>query len=112
MRGMHDDTNLRRVKRPTTHPESDNRNVIDLGLEVFPQNLRREWSFVSFMTNAQNMSVLECVRCKKQSTTFQVDTSLPLALPEPTELSIFVVVHALPPRIKSIIDQAPQNVLR
>lgn len=102
---MHDDTNLRRVKRPTTHPESDNRNVIDLGLEVLSQNLRRDWSFVSFMTNAHNMSTLECVRCKKQSTTFQVDTSLPLALPERTELNVFVVVHGLPRKIKAMIDQ-------
>ena len=48
---LHEDLNLRKNKPYSENPDSENRNLIDLGLEVYSQNLRRDWSFISFIFN-------------------------------------------------------------
>ena len=47
--GLHEETNLRIVKPYIENPESDNRELVDLGLETWSNNLRRDWSFIFFL---------------------------------------------------------------
>jgi hypothetical protein len=49
LNGVHEDINQRKSKPYLQNPESDNRNVIDLALEMYSNELRRDWSFISFM---------------------------------------------------------------
>jgi|TARA_B110000285_G_C15102964_1_gene606114 ubiquitin C-terminal hydrolase len=49
-------------------------------------------------------STLECLTCKKESTTFDVFTNIPLSLPEPSQLFLNIVVHRLPKKVKYIIS--------
>ena len=46
--GLHEETNLRRYKPYIENPESDQRDLIELGLESWSNSLRRDWSFVFF----------------------------------------------------------------
>ena len=81
--GLHEDLNLRKSKPYIKNPESENRNITDLGFEAYSNSLRRDWSFISFLFNGQTQSNLECLSCHKQSITFEILSSIPLSLPEP-----------------------------
>lgn len=109
LNGIHEDINLRRTKPYLQNPESDNRNVIDLALEMQSNELRRDWSFISFMRDGQVLESLECTGCKKQTHNFQVMSDLPLSLPEPKEIGLEIVVHVLPGRISSLLMNRQYN---
>jgi ubiquitin C-terminal hydrolase len=47
--GLHEELNLRHEKPYTANPESDNRKILDLGLESWSNNLKRDWSFIYFL---------------------------------------------------------------
>ena len=50
------------------------------------------------------MQTLECQACKNKSITFEVMGGLPLSLPEPTELGLNIIVHALPKKVKVLLE--------
>ena len=102
--GLHEDMNLRKTKPYIENPDSENRNVTDLGFESFSNSLKRDWSFITFMFNGQNQSSLECLTCNKISITFDVLSIIPLALPEPKEYSLNIIVHPLPNKIKQLLN--------
>ena len=106
---LHEETNLRNEKPYIENPESANRDLIELGLESWSNNLKREWSFVFFMFYGQMKSTIECLTCKKESTTFDVFTNIPVSLPEPSQLLLNIVVHRLPSKIKRIINRKPND---
>mmetsp|Transcript_42310 Transcript_42310/g.64891 ORF Transcript_42310/g.64891 Transcript_42310/m.64891 type:complete len:124 (+) Transcript_42310:2737-3108(+) len=54
-------------------------------------------------------STLVCLKCKKESTIFDVFTNIPLSLPEPSQLLLNVIVHRLPLKLKEVIDKKPQK---
>ena len=107
--GLHEETNLRKVKPYTENPNSDNRDLIELGLESWSNSLKRDWSFIFFLFYGQMKSTLVCLKCKKESTIFDVFTNIPLSLPEPSQLLLNIVVHRLPSKIKLIIDAKPKK---
>jgi hypothetical protein len=47
--GLHEELNLRQEKPYTQNPESDNRKIVELALEAWSNNLRRDWSFIFFL---------------------------------------------------------------
>ena len=83
--------------------------MIELGLESWSNNLKRDWSFIFFLFYGQMKSSLVCLKCKKESTIFDVFTNIPLSLPEPSALLLNIVVHRLPSKIKYIIDARPKK---
>ncbi len=94
------------------NPESENRNVVELGLETWSNSLRRDWSFIFFLFNGQLKSTLNCQTCVKQSITFDNFTSIPLSLPEPSKLLINVIVYRLPRSLKELLSGIPLNKQR
>jgi ubiquitin carboxyl-terminal hydrolase 8 len=101
--GLHEETNLRKLKPYIENPESDGRDLIELGLESWSNSLRRDWSFVFFAFYGQLKSTLECLTCKKESTNYEVFTSIPVSLAEPSQLLLNVIVHRLPSKIKNVV---------
>ena len=77
--------------------------MIELGLESWSNNLRRDWSFIFFMFYGQMKSTVECLTCKKESTNYEVFTNIPVSLPEPSKLLLNIIVHRLPSKVKSIL---------
>ena len=49
-------------------------------------------------------STIECLQCKKESTTFDVFTNIPVSLPEPSQLLLNIIVHRLPSKLKNIVQ--------
>jgi ubiquitin C-terminal hydrolase len=105
--GLHEELNLRQEKPFCENPDSDNRNVVDLGLESWSNALRRDWSFIHFLFSGQLKSTLNCQACSKESITFDTFTSIPLSLPEPSKLLINVVIYRLPRRLKDLLSGKP-----
>jgi ubiquitin C-terminal hydrolase len=95
---------LRQEKPFVENPDSEERKVVDLGLENWSNTLRRDWSFIFFMFYGQFKSTLTCQLCQKISTTFDVFTNIPLSLPEPSKVKLNVVIYRLPNEIKDIIQ--------
>lgn len=83
MDGLHEELNLRLEKPYVENPDSDDRKIVELGLESWSNSLRRDWSFIFFMFYGQLKSTLNCQKCNKISTTFDIFTNIPLSLPEP-----------------------------
>jgi len=52
------------------------------------------------MFYGQMKSTLQCLTCKKESTTFDVFTNIPVSLPESLQLHLYVVIYRLPRKIK------------
>ena len=102
--GLHEETNLRKIKPYIENPDSDGRDLIELGLESWSNNLRRDWSFIFFAFYGQLKSTLECLTCKKESTNYEVFTSIPVSLAEPSQLVLNVIVHRLPNKIKNVVQ--------
>lgn len=102
---------MRQEKPYCENPDSDNRNVVDLGLESWSNALRRDWSFIHFLFSGQLKSTLNCQACSKESITFDTFTSIPLSLPEPSKLLINVFVYRLPRRLKDLISGKPASKL-
>lgn len=86
------------------NPDSDNRNVVELGLESWSNALRRDWSFIYFLFFGQLKSTLNCQTCNKVSITFDNINSIPLSLPEPSKILINIIVYRLPSEIKAILS--------
>lgn len=103
--GLHEDTNLRKIRPYIANPDSDNKEIIELSLEQWSNALRRDWSFIFFLFYGQLKSTLECQACQKQSTTFDIFTSVPLSLPEPATVLLNIVVHRLPTNLKNVIKK-------
>ena len=101
--GLHEETNLRKTKPYIENPESGKRDMIELGLESWSNNLRRDWSFIFFMFYGQMKSTVEGLTCKKESTNYEVFTNIPVSLPEPSKLLLNIIVHRLPSKVKSIL---------
>jgi len=101
--GLHEETNLRRYKPYIENPDSDQRDLIELGLESWSNSLRRDWSFVFFLFYGQMKSTIECLKCKKESTTFDVFTNIPVSLPEPSMLLVNFIIHRLPSKVKFLL---------
>ena len=78
--------------------------MIELGLESWCNNLRRDWSFIFFLFYGQMKSTLECMTCNNKSTTFDIFTNIAVSLPEPTKLSLIIIVHRLPLGIKNLLN--------
>lgn len=110
--GLHEELNLRQEKPYLANPDSDNRQIVELGLEAWSNNLRRDWSFIFFMFYGQLKSTLNCKICNKVSTTFDIFTNIPLSLPEPTKVILNVIVYRLPNEIKDIINGDDGAVLK
>jgi ubiquitin C-terminal hydrolase len=51
--GLHEDTNMRNDKPYFEAPESEGKELIELGLETWSKNLSRDWSFIYFMFYGQ-----------------------------------------------------------
>lgn len=47
--GLHEDTNLRVDKPYFEAPNSDGKDMIELGLETWSNQIQRDWSFIYFM---------------------------------------------------------------
>jgi ubiquitin C-terminal hydrolase len=101
--GLHEETNLRRYKPYIENPDSDQRDLIELGLESWANCLRRDWSFIFFLFYGQMKSTLECLSCNKESTTFDVFTNIPVSLPEPSQLLVNVIIYRLPSKVKLLL---------
>lgn len=82
--GLHEDLNLRKRKPAITNPESKGRNINELGLECWSNNLRRDYSFIFFLFYGQMRSSIQCKYCNEDSTTFDVFSNVPVPLPEPS----------------------------
>lgn len=95
--------NLRQSKPYIENPDSDNRNIRELGLESYANNLRRDWSFMYFLFYGQFKSTLSCKTCNKISTTFDMFTNIPLSLPEPSKTILNVIIYRLPNEIKDLL---------
>jgi ubiquitin carboxyl-terminal hydrolase 8 len=104
--GLHEETNLRKFKPYIENPESENRDLIELGLESWSNNLQRDWSFIFFMFYGQMKSTLQCLTCKKESTTFDVFTNIPVSLPESMQLHLYVIIYRLPRKIKQFLEDS------
>jgi len=102
--GLHEELNLRNDKPYVENPNSDNRNVIELGLESWSNSLRRDWSFIFFLFFGQLKSTLNCQTCDKVSVTFDNFTSIPLSLPEPSKVLLNIIVYRLPTEVKDLIN--------
>ena len=102
--GLHEELNLRNDKPYVENPNSDNRNVIELGLESWSNSLRRDWSFIFFLFFGQLKSTLNCQTCDKVSVTFDNFTSIPLSLPEPSKVLLNIIVYRLPTEVKGLIN--------
>lgn len=48
-------------------------------------------------------SQIKCLKCGKDSSTFDLFTNIPVSLPEPSKLLINIIVHRLPIRIKEMM---------
>lgn len=94
---------MRHEKPYIENPDSDDRKVLELGLESWSNNLRRDWSFIYFMFYGQFKSTLNCKDCNKASTTFDVFTNIPLSLPEPSKVMLNIIVYRLPNELKDIL---------
>jgi hypothetical protein len=46
---LHEELNLRKEKPFIENPDSDNRDEKELGLQVWSNMLRRDWSFIFFL---------------------------------------------------------------
>ena len=102
--GLHEELNLRQEKPYIENPDSDERKVVELGLEAWSNTLRREWSFVHFLFSGQLKSTLNCQTCNKISTTFDVFSNIPLSLPEPSKVLLNVIIYRLPNEVKDLIN--------
>ena len=49
-------------------------------------------------------STLLCLNCKKESTTFDVFTNIPVSLPESLQLHLYVIIYRLPRKIKALLE--------
>ena len=95
---------MRKKKPFIPNPDSEDRNIVDLGFESYSNALRRDWSLISFLTNGLGMQTLECMSCKNKSITFEIMSTLPLSLPEPSEMGLNIIVHPLPKKVKALLD--------
>ena len=101
--GLHEELNLRKEKPYIENPDSDDRKIVELGLESWSNTLKRDWSFIFFVFFGQLKSTLNCQVCNKISTTFDVFTNIPLSLPEPSKVLLHIIIYRLPNEIKNII---------
>ncbi|CDW76980.1 ubiquitin carboxyl-terminal hydrolase 15 [Stylonychia lemnae] len=102
--GLHEELNLRQEKPYVENPDSDDRKIVELGLEQWSNTLRRDWSFIFFLFYGQLKSTLNCQKCNKISTTFDIFTNIPLSLPEPSKILLNVVIYRLPNEIKDMLQ--------
>lgn len=86
--------------------DSDDRKIVELGLESWSNTLRRDWSFIFFLFFGQLKSTLNCQVCNKISTTFDIFTNIPLSLPEPSKVLLHIIIYRLPNEIKDIIHNS------
>lgn len=101
---LHEELNLRNEKPFINNPNSKDRDPITLGLECWSNALQRDWSFIFFLFYGQMRSVLNCLECKTESTTFELFSNTPLSLPEPTQQTICIILYRLPNRVKDILN--------
>ena len=102
--GLHEELNLRSKKPFLTNPESKDREIEELGLEHWSNSLRRDWSLIYFLFYGQIKSSLICKTCKFESTTFDIFSQISLSLPEPTQVTLSIIVYRLPNKIKDILN--------
>jgi ubiquitin carboxyl-terminal hydrolase 4/11/15 len=100
---LHEELNLRKEKPFIENPDSDNRDEKELGLQVWSNMLRRDWSFIFFLFQGQLKSSLKCHTCGKLSITFDNFTSIPLSLPEPSKILINIIVYRLPDSLRELM---------
>jgi len=109
--GLHEELNLRQEKPYLENPDSDDRKIVELGMESWSNTLRREWSFIFFLFYGQLKSTLNCQTCSKISTTFDIFTNIPLSLPEPSKILLHVVIYRLPNELKDMIQGDKANAM-
>ena len=85
------------------NPESKNREINELGIEQWSNNLMRNWSIIYFLFYGLMRSTVSCRSCKTESTTFDIFSNIPLSLPEPTQQTISIIVYRVPNRLKDIL---------
>ena len=100
---LHEEVNQRTTKPFIENPSSEDRNLVELGLETWSNNLRRDWSFIFFLFYGQIKSSLTCLSCGTQSTKFELSTTLALSLPESSKISVTVIVHRLASAVKQLL---------
>jgi len=110
--GLHEELNIRQEKPYIENPESQNRNMLELGLESYSNNLKRDFSFIFFLFYGTIKSSIQCKDCSKLSNTFDLFTNIPLSLPEPTKTVLYVTVYRLPNEIKDLLKGDGKSVLR
>ena len=49
-------------------------------------------------------STLQCRQCHTESTTFDIFSSIPLSLPEPSQQTVSIIVYRVPNRVKDILQ--------
>jgi len=99
-----EDLNLIRQKPYIENPESKGRNITELGIECWSNALRRDWSIPFFLFYGQMRSKLTCRVCSTESTTFDIFSNIPMSLPEPTSVTLEIIVHRLPNKTKDILN--------
>jgi ubiquitin C-terminal hydrolase len=98
--GLHEEVNLRMKKPYIENPESEDRQVMELGLEYHANSLRRDWSFFFFTFYGLSRSSINCITCNRESITFETFSSISLPLPEPAHTVISIIVHRLPNKVR------------
>ena len=92
------------MKKPyIKNPESKNRDLNELGIESWSNNLLRNWSIIYFLFYGMMRSTISCRQCKTDSTTFDIFSNIPLSLPEPSQQTVSIIVHRIPNRLKDIL---------
>ena len=56
----------------------------ELGIESWSNNLMRNWSIIYFLFYGLMRSTISCLKCRTESTTFDIFSNIPLSLPEPS----------------------------
>ena len=101
---LHEELNLRLKKPYISNPDSKGRRVQSLALENWSNTLKREWSLMLFLFYGQMRSNLTCKQCRNESSTFEIFSNVPLSLPEPTQMTISIIIYRVPNKVKDILN--------
>lgn len=102
--GLHEELNLRTRKPYLANPDSKNRDLGELSLEMWSNSLQRDWSLLYFTFYGQMRSQLTCKNCKNESTTFDMFSHMPVSLPEPTQQTLSIIVYRIQNKLKDILN--------
>ena len=57
-----------------------------------------------FLFYGQMRSSLTCQQCRNESSTFDIFSNVPLSLPEPTQMTISIIIYRVPNKVKDILN--------